>query len=199
MTKNSPDALGKLINCLSLLESKTSLLYSAIADKIDLPLVKSLFSAIAQDSMKHSTVLSGVGNSLTKKGVQLKDCEKNTGVSWRTMTSLQTEIHKKKNLSDLDLLDLAEKLVVFESALGEEYYVFIQMKTLELLAKEINRNYDVDLGSLKFVFTGIINDEERHREVIERIRGILERRRPKPATSPFVQYKNPDAWIHPTE
>ena len=75
----------------------------------------------------------------------------------------------------------------------------MQLKTLELLVKEINENYDVDLGSLKTVFGGIIDDEERHRELIEKIRGILESRRKKPAASPFVQYKTPDAWIRPTK
>ena len=82
--------------------------------------------------------------------------------------------------------------------LGEEYSFFVPLKTLELLVKEIDKNYDVDLGSLKTIFGGIIDGEERHRELIEKIRGILESQRKKPATSPFVQYKNPDVWIRPT-
>lgn len=200
MTKNSnAQALGKLIACLSLLESKTSFLYNTLAEKLELPFAKSLLLMIAQDSQKHSAILKSIGESIAKDSVKPKDCEKNTGASWRAIESLQTEISKKQKLSDSDLLELAEKLIVFESVLGEEYYVLIQLKTLELLVKEINQNYDVDLGSLKTVFLGIISDEERHRELIEKIRGILESRRQKPATSPFVQYRNPDAWIHPTE
>ena len=198
MTNNDPHALGKLISCLSLLENKTSILYETLADRIGLPFVKSLMLLLAQDSQKHSKILKGIGESLNKGSVKLKDCEKNTGVSWAAIENMQTEISAKETLSDSDLLELSEKLVVLESVLGEEYYVFVQLKTLELLVKEINENYDVDLGSLKTVFGGIIDDEERHRELIEKIRGILESRRKKPAASPFVQYKNPDAWIRPT-
>lgn len=200
MTKiNDQHALGKLIGCLSLLEDKTSILYKTLADKIELPFVKSLMLLIAQDSQKHSTILRGIGESLSKGFVKPKDCAKNAGVSWQAIENLQKEISKKEKLSDSDLLALSERLAVLESVVGEEYYVFVQLKTLELLVKEIDQSYHVDLGSLKTVFTGIINDEERHRELVEKTRGILERRREKPVASPFVQYTNPDAWIGPTK
>jgi hypothetical protein len=197
-SNNDPHALGKLISCLSVLESKTSILYETLGDRIEIPFVKSLMQILAQDSQKHSTILKGIGESLSKGNVKLKDCEKNTGVSWATIENLRKEISVKERLSDSDLLGLSEKLAVLESVLGEEYYVFVQLKTLELLVKEIKKSYGVDLGSLKTVFSGIINDEERHRELIEKTRGILEGRRKKPVASPFVQYKDPDAWIRPT-
>jgi rubrerythrin len=75
----------------------------------------------------------------------------------------------------------------------------VQLSTLELLVNEINKNYDVDLGSLKTVFTGIINDEEHHRELLGKARELIENRREKPVSAPFVKYQNPDAWIRPTE
>jgi len=33
--------------------------------------------------------------------------------------------------------------------MGEEYYMFVQLKTLELMMKEINQLYSIDLGSVK--------------------------------------------------
>ena len=93
-------------------------------------------------------------------------------------------------MDDADLLKLS---------FGEEYFVFVQLKTLELMMKEIDPDYAVDLYSLKGVFTSIITDEGRHRELIEKTKEFLERR-PKPTTisSPVVRYQNPDAWIRPT-
>ena len=77
MLKNSgPQVIGNLISCLSLLETKTSILYKTLADKIKLPFLRSLMLIIAHDTEKHSTTLKGVGESMNMKGVKLKDCEK---------------------------------------------------------------------------------------------------------------------------
>ncbi len=196
---NDPNARGKLIRCLSLLESKTSSLYRTLSDKIELPFVRSITLVIAQDSQKHSTILKGIGESLSKENVKTKDCEKNTGVTWRTIESLQRELSKKEKLSDSDLLAISERLNILESTVGEEYYIFVQLTTLQVLVNEINKNYDVDLGSLKTVFAEIISDEEHHRELIGKAIELIERRREKRVSSPFVKYQNPDAWIQPTD
>ncbi len=200
MTKETDhQAIGKLISCLSLLEEKTHVLYRTLAENIDLPIVRSLMLMIARDSQKHSTALKNIGEAISPKGVKVEDCEKNIGVSWHSIEALQSEISRKGKLTEGDLAGLSERLVVLESVVGEEYYVFVQLKTLQLMAKEINQNYDVDVESLKSIFTGIINDEEHHRGLIEKIKGILENRvKPKTLSAPDVRYQNPDAWIRPT-
>lgn len=117
------------------------------------------------------------------------------------VASLNKEIEKKKNFSDDDFGQLSEKLAYVESIIGEEYYMYIQLKTLERMIKEINYIYRVDLGSLKSIFTHIIKDEERHREIIEQIKVTLEKKRigneKKTSEPPFVKYTNPDNWISP--
>jgi hypothetical protein len=73
---------------------------------------------------------------------------------------------------------------------GEEYSVFVQLKTLELLSQEINRLYKVDLNSLKNIFTSIINDEEHHREIIETIKAFLqEQRQEQLKADPLAEYR----------
>ena len=51
--------------------------------------------------------------------------------------------------------------------------MFLQMKTLFFMAKDIDKLYDIDLGATKQVFSSIVDDEEYHRELLERIRNIL--------------------------
>jgi hypothetical protein len=93
------------------------------------------------------------------------------------------------------LSQLSEKLAYMESIMGEEYYVFVQLKTLQLMVNEINQLYHVDLGSVKTIFVNIINDEERHREILEKIKEIVDRTAKAADNSPAVKYQSPDSWI----
>jgi rubrerythrin len=73
---NNPKTLASFIDCLSLLESKTSLLYTHLANAVDVPLVKSFLLQIATDSQKHAIVLKGIGESIAKPENKPKECEK---------------------------------------------------------------------------------------------------------------------------
>jgi hypothetical protein len=90
---------------------------------------------------------------------------------------------------------LSEKLAYLESIIGEEYYVFVQLKTLQLMVNEINQLYHVDLDSVKTIFVNIINDEEHHRELLEKIKSIVDNAAKEADNSPTVKYQNPDSWI----
>ena len=194
MTKNgSPEVLAGLINCLSILEEKTSMLYDALGDKIEMPLFKSLLLSIASDSHKHSILLKGVAESIASKD-KSEDCAKKTGQVWQIVEAINKEISKKKRIVDNELAYTSEKLVYLESNLGEEYYVFTQLKTLTLMVKEINRLYNIDLSGLKKIFNSIIDDEERHRQILEQIREIIFSKTKLEDNSPAVRYKNPDSW-----
>lgn len=94
------------------------------------------------------------------------------------------------------MVELSKKLTYLESIIGEEYYMFVQLKTLEIMIKEINEIYRIDLGSLKSVFTHIINDEEHHREIIATIQSTIEKKQ-KADESPMLRYSNPDNWVSP--
>jgi hypothetical protein len=49
-------------------------------------------------------------------------------------------VKNKTKIPSGDFPKLAEKLTVLESVLGEEYCMFVQLKTLELMMKEINQS-----------------------------------------------------------
>ena len=195
-TNDNPKTLAGFINCLSLLEHNTYLLYKDLVDKVEAPLVNSLLLQIAIDSQKHSILLKGVADSIAKSDVSLKDCEKKIGESWRIVETLLKNVKGRTKIPSGDFPKLAKKLTILESVLGEEYYIFIQLKTLEVMMKEINQLYNIDLGSVKKIFLNIIRDEETHRELLERIETLVKPEN-KLDTAPVVKYKNPDAWSRP--
>jgi len=192
---NDPKTITGFINCLSVFESATSLLYKNLADKVEMPLVKSLLLEISLDSQKHSALLKGIGESLPKTKWKPKDCPKKIGEAWYVIESFSNEIAKKEKISEEELPRLSEKLVALESIMGEEYYVLVQLKTLQLMTQEINQLYNVNLESLKNIFTEIINEEEHHREVLETIKTLLDKKeQPKADNAPCVRYQHPDSW-----
>lgn len=198
MTRNNdPRVLANFINCLSILENGTYLLYKNLSTKVEPPLLKSLLLSIAGDSQKHSTLLKGVADSINKAPKKPTNCEKNTGEVWRLVANLRAEIDAKKNYSGDDMPQLSQKLAFLESILGEEYYMFVQMKTLQMMMKEINKIYMFDLSGLKSIFTHIINDEEHHQELIGTIQRIIAQQ-PEVVSNPLVKYMNPDNWIPPS-
>lgn len=191
---NDPKTLVNFINCLGVLEDDTARLYKNISMKVEPPILKSLLLSISEDSLKHFTLLRGVADSIMKTSEKPRNCEKNTGEIWRLLAKLNKEVDSKKSFSDEELSEVSRKLAFLESIMGEEYYIFVQLKTLEIMVKEINQLYHIDLESLKSVFTHIINDEEHHREIIGTIQSSIG---PKQiaGSSPFVKYTNPDNWI----
>jgi rubrerythrin len=195
--KGKEDFLGFLY-CSSVLEEKTSLLYGNLAEKTRLPLVKALLLNIAYDSGKHSAILQGIVKSIGRPKVKAEDCEKRLGETWRTISVLSQELALRKRVPNDDLPPIMEKLKLLESTLGEEYYILVQLKTLQFMTKEIRQLYNVDLEDLKDILETMIKDEERHNELLATIRKILGPPEQKQAdNTPLVRYQNPNSWVSP--
>ena len=69
------------------------------------------------------------------------------------------------------------------------------MKTLQLMTKEINQIYSINLMNIKGIFESIIKDEEHHREILAKIKDIIDEKPTSQDNTPKVKYQNPDAWI----
>jgi rubrerythrin len=180
-----------------MLEFNTALLYRNLSQKTENPLAKSLLLSIAQDSSKHSTLLKGIGDSIANSGGKTKDCAKNLGQIWQTVNTYLKEVTTKK-VGELSIGDLNEKLITLESNLGEEYYIFVQMQTLQHLTQEINKLYKIDLNDVKSIFENIINDENRHIELLGTLKELAEPKGKNPDYTPIVKYQNPDHWLNYT-
>ena len=195
MTKmDSPRIIAKYINCLSILEDKTALLYSNLSDGTEIPLIKSLLLSISKDSSKHSALLKGIADSISDSKQSPKDCEKKLGEVWRLVSTLHNEAINEDRLGELDFSELMQMLDALESSFGEEYHIFVQMKTLQLMVKEINQLYNVNLEKVKDVFESIIKDEEHHREILAAIVDIVGEESMEHDNTPLVKFQNPDAW-----
>jgi rubrerythrin len=192
---NEPKTIAEYIDCLSHLEANTSKLYNDIAEKTEMPLVKAHFQEIAIDSQKHHNILQGVSKSIcVKNQCNRKECGEKIGQSWEITNKVQKEIGKINKIDSENLSWLIEKLGYFESIMGEEYYIFVQLKTIQILVNEINKQYNIDLSSIKSIFNNIIKDEDHHRELLEIVRQLVTKKEKEEDNSPAVKYQNPDAW-----
>jgi rubrerythrin len=192
MSRNQTN-IAEYLNCQSILESQTGLLYGIIASKVEIPLIKTLLKEIELDTQKHSLILKGVSESLEHtKGTQ-KDCSKNNP-TLHTINKLLKEVGKIDRFGPKDLKTLSQVLVTLESKMGEEYQSLVQMKTLERMSKIINEEYSIDLTKVKSIFLKVITDEERHIEILETIRQLTAEKK-QDSNDPFVKYQNPDAWF----
>jgi hypothetical protein len=193
---SDPKNITNSIKCLSVLESKTALLYNSLSDKVTLPLIKSMLKEISLDSKKHSTILFGVSQSLPETDWKPKDCKKTLGNVLVVVDNFIEDLQKVKSVTEYNLSELSKQLAGLESIMSEEYFVFVQLKTLEFMSKEIGKIYNINLDSLKDIFTGIIDDEEHHREILVTIREFIRKKDDKERdNTPLVRFQNPDAWI----
>jgi rubrerythrin len=172
---NDPQALANRINCFSILENNVFELYANLAEKTEMPMVKSILVQIAIDSHKHSVALKGVAEKIGKPDKKPRSCERNLGETWSTIDKLSKEISNKERITREDWSYLLEKLGVLESVVGEEYHMLVELKTMQLMAKKINQIYNLDLSSFEDIFTRIIQEEETHRVLIEKIKGFIKR------------------------
>jgi rubrerythrin len=201
MAKIKEESVADFLHCACILEERTYLLYKSLADKVNLPLINSLLLHIAYDSQKHAVTLRGISESITKPKKQPRDCEKKLffGKTWTIIERLAGEIARKEGIPREHMSSLLEKLKLLESTVYEEYYILIQLKTLQYMTREIREIYNVDLGDLKDILETIIKDEETHRKLLAKMKKILVgAEKQTEEIPPAFKYKNPDAWSRTT-
>lgn len=188
-------AIASLLKGLSLLENDVYQMYKMFGAKVDLPFARSLILSIAIDSQKHSAILKGVGESIAKSKAKPKECEEKLHEVFNVTETFRREIVSKKMITVEELPELAQKLTVLESMLGEEYYIFTQLKTLEFMVSTINTLYNVDLGHLKNIFSEIIAEEEHHRELLETIKSIFNKNKQQTVFASAEANQSVASWI----
>ena len=189
--------VAEFLHCASILEERAYLLYRNLSEKVDLPLINSLLLHIAYDSRKHSAVLKGISKSIAKAKKMPKDREKKIffGRTWTVIERLVGEIDRKERIPKEHLSSLVEKLMILESTVAEEYYILVQLQTLQYMTREISEIYNVDIKDLKEILEIIIKDEETHKELLSKMKRILMgKEKQTEEIAPVVKYKNPDAW-----
>jgi hypothetical protein len=194
----SLNSLIDSVKCLIVFENKTCLLYKDLSDRIESPLVRSLLLHISLDSQKHSTVLKGIAQSMSKTNSKPADLPKTMGEAWRSIDAFQIELSSVDKISREDLIGLSDQLMALESALEEEYDILVQFTVLDMLSRELRTTQNVSLESIKAIFLEIVHDEEYHKELLAVVKELLEGKQEKTIdNTPKVRFNNPDAWSRP--
>ncbi len=161
------------LDCLSLLEGNTAVLYTALADRVTLFSAKSILLEAAADSQKHSMLLRDAGEKLAKTNAKSKGYGKIDEV-FNVTYKIYKEIIAKEEISPEETLALAEKLSILEKILGEKY-LFMQERTQKLKEKQLNPLQKVSLDNLGSLFARLINDGVHHRELLRTVMGLVEK------------------------
>ena len=182
MAKNNYSKFtASYLDCLSMLESNTAVLYTALADKVNLPQVKSVLLGAANDSQKHSMQLKGVVENLARTKAKPRGDGKLEGVFNVTYT-IYKEIIDEEEITQEDLLAIAEKLAVLEKILGEKY-VFVQSKTSQFPEKESDPFHSENLDYLGSMFARMIDDGEQHQKLLGTVKELVEQKAQQHADS----------------
>jgi len=166
--------IAQYLRCSSILEENVATAYKSFANKTENSLIKPLLLFISYDSLKHSKTLRKLSQNITKTESTTEQCEIILGKAWKNaVTQAHREMLKKERITDQELASLIDKMINLESFLGEEYLMILQLKTLELAAKDSK----MDLTGTKKILEWIIEDEKRHELILERIKIIITKKK----------------------
>lgn len=165
------ELVGRFLYCSSLLEEKVAKAYEHIAHLVDDKTIRGLLGYIARDSFKHADCFRLMAELLSPKiSISPKDCVEVWGESWLTaVKDAESFLEKKGRISHADLKFLISGLERFESFAAEEYLTIIHAKLIDTLINEKGLNLSV----LKTVLGWIIEDENRHKQILEIISSLL--------------------------
>lgn len=194
----SPESIGNLFYCCSLLERKTSEMYQQLSQKFDQPTIKPKLVTMAQDSLKHCNLFEELSKDLIKKAPTEKQCKQSLGETWKHINEITQFLKHDEILNEEESFELINRLAVLEHNLGEEYTTLEKMKMLSYMSKEISEKYGMDVSSIKDVLDAIINDEKQHAYYLFEIFETLKKNSKKPDSNPEFKYQNPDAWLTPS-
>ncbi len=194
----SPESIGNMLYCSSVLERKTYEMYNDLSQKFDHPTIKLRLVTIAQDSLKHCNLLLEISKELIRKPPTEKQCKRSFGETWNHVDEITKFLKERKSIREEDFFEIINRLAFIEHYIGEEYSTLEKLKMLSYMSKEISENYAIDVSSRKDVLNTIINDEKQHANFLFEIYEILKKKIKKPDLHPEFKYQNPDAWLTPS-
>ncbi|MEM2384325.1 MAG: hypothetical protein QXX99_02245 [Candidatus Bathyarchaeia archaeon] len=162
--------MKNFLYCSSLLEEKVAKAYEHIAKLINDKIVSCLLRYIAHDSFKHAECFRLMAELLSHGGdVHFEDCIRVWGESWLTTIKDAEKIMEKSEISPVEIRSIINGLEKIERFAAEEYLTALYAKIIELVADKEG----VNLGPLKTILNWIIEEENKHRQILEIIRGLL--------------------------
>lgn len=185
--------IERQILALGLLEKELYQLYNNLSEKVEDLAAKSLFTYIATDSLKHSTILVTIIEEAGGSRVKEQDCDPTISYNIELIRTLSKDISKRQTIDREELISLIDTLVNFENLLYDEYSKAFCLQTTQL--EEINRGKteDSDLN----IFRLITDDENLHRRILSSIVNLCDKKLDFKSNTPIVKYQRPDSWYIP--
>ena len=170
------------------LEKELYQLYSRISKKVDDLAAKTLFSYLANDSLKHSRILAIMIGEFNVSKVREQDCDQNILYTRRLLRSHTNDLKKRGNISLDELEPLIDAFLGIENLLFTEYKKAFHLEYTNFDARELKNNADINIFNL------IVDDEDRHQKILSTILTLNDNKMSYKGNSPVVKYQNPDSW-----
>jgi len=181
MSKSGRHSLSSpCLDCFGMLESNISILYSALAERVTLPFVKSLFESIAKDDVHHSASLKDASEQLTKQKTRQNGKEKLESlydITFVIYSQIVTKEEEQEQLKTDELFALTGKLMLLEKTLRQKY-IDARVKTLKATNKETLLEQHRILSNFGSLFERLIDDSEQHQKILGTIQSLLEQEAP---------------------
>ena len=178
---------------LAILEKELYQLYTNIAQKVEDISFRTLFSYIATDSLKHSTILATISDEVNGTSVSEQYCDPNVRHNKAVITTLSKDIAKFSSIDREDLIPLLESLAGFEVMLLSEYKKAFHLEYVKDPEYTSKSDDETELN----IFTLIVEDEERHQDILATIVKNCDKKLSFKQDVPIVKYQNPDSWYVP--
>jgi rubrerythrin len=191
---NGIDFIERQIISLGLMEQELYQLYTNLAEKVEDLMAKSLFTYIATDSLKHSTIFVTILEEAGGSNLREQDCDPNIKYNIDLVTTLARNVSKSKTIRHEDLLSLIHTLAGFENLLYNEYSKAFHLETKRYLNKyRETEDCESDLN----IFRLIVNDEDLHKRILLSIVKVCDKKLDFKDNTPVVKYQRPDSWYVP--
>jgi rubrerythrin len=185
--------IERQILSLALIDRELYQLYTNLSEKVENVAVKTLFSYIATDSLKHSNILVTIIDEVNGSKAREQHCDENIIYTKELIKTLSKDVAKSEIISPEELFSLIDTLVGFENLLVNEYKKAFHLEYTGFAEHELDKKHEKDLN----IFTLIAGDEERHQRILLAIITLCDRKLSFKRDAPIVKYQNPDSWYVP--
>jgi rubrerythrin len=178
---------------LALIEKELYQLYTSLSEKVEELAPRIMFSYLATDSLKHSTILVKISEEVNCSNAREQDCGENIIHTRELIKALTKNVTKSEKVDRKELVTLIDTLADFENLLFSEYKKAFHLEYVMFTENEQKQRSEADLN----IFTLIVGDEERHQRILLSITRLCDRNLAFNRNAPVVKYKNPDSWYSP--
>lgn len=178
---------------LAIIEKELYQLYTNLSEKVEDLSVKTLFSYIATDSWKHSTILAKIMDEVDGQKVRENDCAANIIYNKNLIKTLSKDIENSERIGQEELISLIDTLTNFENLLFNEYKKAFHLEYSGFIKDKPDKNDETDLN----ILTLIVGDEKRHKRILSSIITLCDKKLSFKHDAPIVKYQNPDSWYIP--